>query len=503
LKLTTALTHDHIYFIEYYFLQTINIETTIKAANGRHVKAKTVFAHSIRFLKEEAIKVICQRTGDEYFSGNDIQWVLTVPAIWTPRAKQFMREAAYEADLGSPDNPEQIMIALEPEAAAICCLEKNMSEFQSETGSSSVEGILSQPNTHYMVVDIGGGTLDVTVHAIQDDGNIKEIHKVTGGPYGGLKVNQQFEALLNELLDSRQLQIYRKQSPSDWLCLMNEFEGKKKGERILDGKVMTNIRLPRSFVSLANQCWRSRYGEKDVKLKNNEYLALSSEVMKKLFFPVIDDIKKHLRSLQRNPQLSKVKTMLLVGGFSDSALFQKEIKSEFSRKFRVLIPNHAAIAVVQGAVMFGKKPSKITERVMRTTYGAICIRNFQPGVHREEKKIVVDGIEKCKDLFNLFVRENATVRTGEKITDIYSPYRAISDNMACSFYATSNPDAEYVTDPGMTKIGSVTVQSPDTWRGKERKIEVSMYFGRTEITATAKDISSGNVARTILDFLQV
>ena len=48
------------------------------------------------------------------------------------------------------------MIALEPEAAAICCLEKNMSEFQSETGCRSVEGLLSQPNTHYMVVDIGG-----------------------------------------------------------------------------------------------------------------------------------------------------------------------------------------------------------------------------------------------------------------------------------------------------------------------------------------------------------
>ena len=343
----------------------------------------------------------------------------------------------------------------------------------------------------------------MTVHAIQDNGNIKEIHKVTGGPYGGIKVNQQFEALLNELLDSRKLQIYRKQSPSDWLCLMNEFEGKKKGERLLDRKVMTNIRLPRSFVSLANQCWRSRYGETDVKLKNNEYLALSSEVMKKLFVPVIEDVKKQLRSLQRNPQLSKVKTMLLVGGFADSALLQKEIKSEFSRKFRVLIPNHAAIAVVQGAVMFGKKPSKITERVMRTTYGAGCSRDFVQGVHRAEKKFVVDGIEQCNNLFSLFVRENDTVRTGQKITRNYSLLRATDNNIKCSFYATSNPGEEYVTDPGMTKIGSVTVQSPDSWRGKDRTIEVSMYFGRTEITASAKDVSSGNVARTILDFLHV
>lgn len=76
--------------------QTVNVQTSIKAANGQKVKALEVFSHSIKFLKDEALKVICERTGDTYFSVSDIQWVLTVPAIWTPVAKQFMREAAYE-----------------------------------------------------------------------------------------------------------------------------------------------------------------------------------------------------------------------------------------------------------------------------------------------------------------------------------------------------------------------------------------------------------------------
>jgi len=75
----------------------LNIKTAIKAANGQSVEAKTVFARSIKFLKEEALKVISQRTGDDHYNANDIQWVLTVPAIWTPKAKQFMREASYEA----------------------------------------------------------------------------------------------------------------------------------------------------------------------------------------------------------------------------------------------------------------------------------------------------------------------------------------------------------------------------------------------------------------------
>lgn len=51
------------------------------------------------------------------------------------------------------------MIALEPEAAALSCLAKNLDSFQSETGSGSVYGLLAQPDTYYMVVDIGGKLL--------------------------------------------------------------------------------------------------------------------------------------------------------------------------------------------------------------------------------------------------------------------------------------------------------------------------------------------------------
>ena len=47
-------------------------------------------------MKDEAVKIIRARTGDERYNAKDIQWVLTVPAIWRPAAKQFMREAAYE-----------------------------------------------------------------------------------------------------------------------------------------------------------------------------------------------------------------------------------------------------------------------------------------------------------------------------------------------------------------------------------------------------------------------
>ena len=54
--------------------------------------------------------MIRQRTGDDNYNTDDIQWVLTVPAIWTPKAKQFMREAAYEVRHGILSNFNSIMI---------------------------------------------------------------------------------------------------------------------------------------------------------------------------------------------------------------------------------------------------------------------------------------------------------------------------------------------------------------------------------------------------------
>jgi len=46
---------------------------------------------------------------------------------------------------------------------------------------------------------VSGGTLDATVYENLDDGSIKESYKVTGGPYGGMKVNYQFQNLLDEV----------------------------------------------------------------------------------------------------------------------------------------------------------------------------------------------------------------------------------------------------------------------------------------------------------------
>ena len=90
---------------------------------------------------------------------------------------------------------------------------------------------------------------------------------------------------------------------------MNEFEGKEYGT------ARTNISLLRSFVSMLNETQSSVMDScetKDVRLKNEEYLCLSSGMMKKLFNLVVERIKQHLKTLMKKAQLSKCESCSLL-----------------------------------------------------------------------------------------------------------------------------------------------------------------------------------------------
>ena len=71
----------------------------VKAANGKELSAMTVFSLTLNYFRNHALRELGDATGSK-ITQNDIRWVITVPAIWRQKAKQFMREAAYEAGIG-------------------------------------------------------------------------------------------------------------------------------------------------------------------------------------------------------------------------------------------------------------------------------------------------------------------------------------------------------------------------------------------------------------------
>ena len=63
----------------------------ITAANGKALPLLTVIAKCLHYMKNVIISYLDKQMSNPY---RKIQWILTVPAIWSPGAKQMMREAA-------------------------------------------------------------------------------------------------------------------------------------------------------------------------------------------------------------------------------------------------------------------------------------------------------------------------------------------------------------------------------------------------------------------------
>ncbi|XP_053376193.1 heat shock 70 kDa protein 12A-like [Mercenaria mercenaria] len=146
---------------------------TLEDESGKKLPAMTVFSLCIDYLKKDVLDTLGRQV-DIGLSVSDIHWVLTVPAIWNDAAKQFMREAAQKAEIPA----KNLTICLEPEAASIYCRHLPVSKSSTVGEKTSLAQFSS--GTKYLVLDAGGGTIDITVHEVTDSGELKELYKASG-----------------------------------------------------------------------------------------------------------------------------------------------------------------------------------------------------------------------------------------------------------------------------------------------------------------------------------
>ncbi|WAQ99137.1 HS12A-like protein [Mya arenaria] len=86
-----------------------------------------------------------------------------------------------------------------------------------------------------------GGTVDVTVHEVKPDGTLKELHKASGGAWGGTKVDQAYMELYENLLGKDVMEEFKHKSKFDFLDMHRDFEIKKRNLNIESENI--NIRL--------------------------------------------------------------------------------------------------------------------------------------------------------------------------------------------------------------------------------------------------------------------
>ena len=72
---------------------------------------------------------------------------------------------AFQAGLAKPSDSSQLLIALEPEAAAVYCRQRKLREFVEEKGEETVMNSLVPAKTQYLVIDNGGKSQNFIINA--------------------------------------------------------------------------------------------------------------------------------------------------------------------------------------------------------------------------------------------------------------------------------------------------------------------------------------------------
>jgi len=360
----------------------------------------------------------------------------------------------------------------------------------------------------YLVADCGGGTVDLTVHELEDQGKLKELYKATGGAWGSMGVDYQFELLLLDIFSKEFLLDFVKNKPVSWLELLSVFEAKKRGFSP-HKQLSVNLSLPFAFIDYYRERTRRTveatvraYDDDGVQWSHQGMLRLQPSVMMSLFEPVVSAIVHHIQELLQLQELSNIEYVFLVGGFAESAVLQEAVRNAFRGSMvRVIIPQDVSLTILKGAVMFGHDPTMVHVRRSALTYGVGCLNKFIPGNHPPEKRVVKDGVEWCTGIFDAFVFCDQAVSLGHMITRSYSPAHATLRSTVVTLFASEKDTVYYVSDQGCYKVGELRLEMPDISGGKRRELKMSMMFGDTEISVQAVDVTSGRTAYASIDFL--
>ncbi|QLY29324.1 HSP70 family protein [Nocardia huaxiensis] len=437
----------------------------------------------LRLFFEFAVRDIVARSA---VTEHEILWCLTVPAIWRDRERQIMRQCAEQA--GIPG--DRLLLAVEPEVAALYC--------RHDVGLPGTD----TAGDRFMVVDAGGGTVDITAYEVTEHGLI-EIGYTSGGGHGSTYLDQDFigQAMVRRLGRGALDAAYEKDRGS-FADLLDAWERAKLGFDPTAGHdlvVSLNNRLYRNLDTDAREkLARAQNGiDDEIILDPVEAIGLFDRTVE----PILDLVDEQLTRIGG----AGVGRVLLVGGFAQSRHLQNQLRQRIGSRSTLVIPSKPAWAVLIGAVHYALAPSTaIAGRRSRFTYGVATAMPFEDG--RDPEQYRTRGYAEdvwCDNRFDIFVRAGEIIGSGHEVRRTYRPLHDGQITIDFRIFTAVDAEPRYVSDSGCGKVGDMTVDATGSLAlpTADRVAEVTMTFGGTEIAVRARDLESDRDVRVTLDFV--
>ncbi|XP_060604515.1 heat shock 70 kDa protein 12B-like, partial [Ruditapes philippinarum] len=473
-------------------------ELALEDVRQRQLPALDIFAMSIKYLLGDMLTVLNRK--ERGITLYNILVVLTVPALWTDPAKHFMREAAIKAGCDS----KKLIIALEPEVASIYC------QFLDEDETVDEQFLQFPVGMRYLVVDAGGGTVDIAIHGVEEDFHVKEVASAVGGDWGSTMIDDAFEQFLKELLGEDIYNELKGNHSGDFLTIMRDFENEKlinNAGHQTKKDYQIDIQLPMSVANMLTEklqttlfkrAKESTFAQNLTVFKNR--LVMTSELFESFYEEPVKQTISLIEQTLSNGKVGKLKAILMVGGFSQSKILQNAVKAAFPKQ-HVVVPIESSVSIVKGAVVYGHHPMSISERILKYTYGVEVMKKFKPGVHPVKRMVETETGKYCKNVFSKHVEKDQLVKVGEaQIDQRYTPADSQKTSAHLKLFASSVKNPKY-TDELSTCIGEVTIDLDDHDGDLTRGLWVSFIFSGPEIVVEVFDEKTEKVRQAKTDFL--
>ncbi|KAF9281207.1 hypothetical protein BGZ88_011746 [Linnemannia elongata] len=434
-------------------------------------------ADYLKAFHEYAAGEIEQQLGKRY-TRERFRYCLTVPAMWSDKAKGVMRRAAIQAGMiNKNDNEDRLMLVSEPEAAALYC-ERRCNEYDLKHGD------------RFLICDAGGGTVDLIVYDIAESAegrNLSEVTKGHGATCGSMLIDLNFGNLLIKKFTKQGAKI---QDDVTIPNLVEKFAFALKP--LFNGKDDLHLELP------WNSFFKSIKNPDAIGIDEDTMTFTAAELKEVVFDPVVTKVLELIRD--QLDQARNCSAIFMVGGFGSSTYLLDCVKRAYGHRVRLIsAPNRPEIAVVFGAVYAGLNPRKVTARATRRCYGIGVLSPFRAGIDPPTlMKCRVDGLM-CRDRFSKFVSKGELVKMDECISHSYRFVHQGAEEIGdfqISVYTIDGDPPQYVTD--LHESAYISIPDPFTTAdlpGDEVSCELKFYFGLSEVKVEATVLGKSYITR--------
>lgn len=350
-----------------------------------------------------------------------------------------------------------------------------------------------------------GGTADITVHQVGEDGTLRELHRATGGAWGGTKVDAAYEQFFIDIVEEDVWAEFQSKHAADYFEIFREFELKKrtvKGDMPARIVVKIPISLRELYEKIKCETFNAAVTNHEMYYKRispiSDKIKIDSELVKGFFTDPLDKLIEHLQNILMVQNVRSTTTFLLVGGFAESPIVQETLREKFPH-IRLITPGDAGLTVLKGAVIFGHKPLSIRSRMSHSTFGIAISKPFIDGHHPPEKRITTANGIMCKDVFHKYVECDESVEHGSVHSVPFTMGRGSSVSRVRVF-SSSERDPVFVTDEGCRLLGEMIINVGNVQQASNN-VSVGLIFGKTELTVEAKEKTTGQTFRARFDFL--